>query len=279
MLKTVVITGPSSGIGRATALALAKKRYNLVLASRRRAPLEEVARECEEMGVRVLVVPTDVTDPDAVIWLADRAVAHFKTVDVWVNNAGVGAVGDFARTPISTHHQVIETNLMGCLNGAYAILPHFQSRRKGVIINVNSAGAYVPTPYAAAYAASKFGLRGFSEALKAELKHIDVCDVYPYFTDTPGFRHGANFTGKKIGPMPPVYNPEQVADAIVRTIERPRKKVNVGAPVLLGRIVHAVAPALTAWAMAQMMRKYLALAEPAPVTEGHLFLGVEGTAA
>jgi short-subunit dehydrogenase len=119
-------------------------------------------------------VPTDVGDPEAVRQLARRAIDAFGKIDIWVNNAGVGAVGRFVDTPIELHDQVVRTNLFGYLHGAHAVLPHFVERGRGVLINNLSFGAWVPAPFAAAYSASKFGLRGLTEALRAELAFAPI---------------------------------------------------------------------------------------------------------
>ena len=246
---SVVITGASSGIGRATALAFAEGGASLTLASRRGGKLADVARLCERRGGRAQYVETDVTDPAAMRALAAAAVRRYGRIDAWVNNAGVGVVGRFTETPVEAHDQVIRTNLMGYLHGAYAALPHFLRRRRGVLINVVSFGAFVGSPLAASYTASKFGLRGLSESLRAELQDepdIRVCDVHPGFVDTPGVRHAGNYTGHELHPSPP-DRAENVADAIVRTALHPSDKVSVGAIAKLAPVAYALAPSLGRW--------------------------------
>jgi short-subunit dehydrogenase len=277
----VVLTGASSGIGRATAHAFARQGADLVLAARGREALEDVADECRQAGARVMVVPTDVTDADAVRDLARTAIRHFGGIDVWVNNVGVGAVGRFDQVPAEAHRRVIEANLIGHMNGAHAVVPHFRNRACGTLINMISVGGWVSTPYAAAYAASKFGLRGFSESLRAELDglpHVHVCDVYPTFVDTPGVSHGANYTGRNLRPPPPVLDPRRVADTVAALIRRPKPVTMVGAPALPGRLAHAIAPNLLARATARMMRAALDRADPAPITDGNLFDATRGHA-
>ena len=169
--KVIVITGASSGVGRAAALEAAKGGAKVVLAARREEALNEVADECKALGGDALVILTNVTDAGQMNTLAAMAQHWGGKIDVWINNAGLLAAGAFEQTPVSIHHKVIETNLIGYINGAYAALPHFKAQGYGVLINNISIGGWFPTPYAAAYTASKFGLRGFGEALQGELTH------------------------------------------------------------------------------------------------------------
>jgi short-subunit dehydrogenase len=270
----VVLTGATSGIGRATALAFARKKANLVLAARREAVLNEVAAECQALGAQTLVVPTDVTQAQAVQALARAAAARFGGIDVWVNNVGVGAVGAFADTPLKAHHRVIESNLIGHINGAHTVIPYFVGQKGGVLVNMISLGAWAASPYAAAYSASKFGLRGFSEALRGEMSRwsdIHVCDVYPAFIDSPGVSHAANYTGRQLKPPPPLYDPREVADAIVSLVRSPRAVTTVGAAAHAVRIGHALSPGLAGWFGAKVVERYLKGAESAPRTDGNLF--------
>ncbi|WP_119460025.1 SDR family oxidoreductase [Rhodospirillaceae bacterium SYSU D60014] len=270
----VVITGASSGIGRATAHAFARQGAHVALAARREAPLRELADACGAWSVRAIAVPTDVTRPDEVERLARTAAGAFGPIDIWVNNAGVGAVGLFTDTPIAAHRRVVETNLLGYIHGAHAALPHFFAQGHGVLINTISLGAWVPAPYAAAYAAGKWGLRGLSESLEAELvdwPDIHVCDVFPSFMNTPGIRHGANYTGRVLKPAPPVYDPQAVADTIVRLAQRPRRAATVGVPARLAHLGGTVAPRLAGWVAMRVMQFYFRRAEEAPVTDGNLF--------
>ena len=271
----VVITGASSGVGRATAHAFAAaRRQSRAGGTRPRAPLEDTAYECAGLGGRAIVVPTDVADPDGVRRLAEVAADRFGRIDVWVNNAGVGTVGRFHQVPIEARRRVIETNLLGYMYGAHAVLPHLIQRRRGVVINNVSIGGFIPTPYAAAYVASKFGVRAFSNSLRQELRawpDIHVCAVYPFFMDTPGVQHGANYTGRALQPAPPVYAPERTAEAIVNLVARPRREVMVGAVTRLARLEYQLAPSVVEWGLARFIEAYLRRAEPSPVTAGNLY--------
>jgi short-subunit dehydrogenase len=270
----VVIAGASSGIGRATAQLLARNDAQLVLASRRADTLEAVRAECERLGAEAIAVPTDVTDAEAVKRLAEAARARFGRIDVWINNAGVGVIGPFEAVPAESHAQTIRINLLGQVNGAHAVLPIFKAQRQGVLINTLSIGSWVPTPFAASYAASKAGLRGFTESLRAELQDwpdIHVCDVFPSVVDTPGLRHGANHSGHKIEVGGPITSPFEVAEAIASLIREPRNAAVVGLAAQAMRLAATLAPAPLRWAAGKMMRKGLSSAPKAAVSDGNLF--------
>lgn len=276
--KTVVITGASSGVGRAAALEMARQGANVVLAARSENVLHEVAQECEAIGAEALVIPTDVTEAGAVNTLAAKAQHWGGKIDVWINNAGLLAAGAFDETPMSVHEKVIQTNLIGYIHGAHAVLPHFKAQGYGVLINNISVGGWFPTPYAAAYSASKFGLRGFGEALQGELiryPHIHVCNLYPAFLDTPGIQHAANFTGKVLKPAPPVYDPQTVAKVMAKLALHPRSTKAVGSVSTLLRITHALFPALSRRITAGVINVYLKSADATAYTTGNVLETVE----
>jgi short-subunit dehydrogenase len=272
--KVIVITGASSGVGRAIAMELARHGADLVLAARREEVLDEVVNECEALGVKALSVPTDVTDSDAVKVLAAAADEWGGKVDVWINNAGVLAAGVFDETPIDVHDQVVKTNLLGYMHGAHAILPYFKQQGHGILINNISVGGWMAVPYGVGYSASKFGLRGFSEALQGELYHwkdIHVCDLFPAFLDTPGIQHAGNYTGKYLKPAPPIYDPQKVARAITRLILHPQKSKMIGAIAPFLKLTYALFPTLSRRITANVIEAYLKQADPVDATDGNLF--------
>jgi short-subunit dehydrogenase len=272
--STIVITGASSGIGKAAALLFASEGANVVLGARSDTLLQDIASECDMLGGKAIAVPTDVTDKNSVQKLFEAAIANFGEVNVWINNAGVGAVGDFDKTPLEAHEQVVKTNLLGPLYGYYAVLPYFKSQGKGIIINTNSTGAFIGNPYTASYSASKFGLRGMSEALRYELEKfpdIYVCDIFASFVDSPGVNHAANYMGKEIKPAKPLVNPAAVARAMIQLARRPRPTLHLGTQDRLGRFGHAILPGLTGKIMEKFMRSYFNQAKEVPKTDGNLF--------
>lgn len=271
---TIVITGASSGIGKAAALRFAREESNLILAARSETHLRELSILCEDLGSKVLIVPTDVSDKMSVQNLFDSAISEFRSIDVWINNAGVGAIGEFTTTPLESHEQVIKTNLFGPLYGSYCVLPHFKEKKRGIIINTNSTGAYLGNPYTVSYSASKFGLRGLSEALRFELKDfkdIHVCELFAGFVDTPAFSHAANYTGKEISLDGPLLDPREMAEAMVKLVKKPRAAIHIGAQDRMGRLSHMITPELTGTIMNKIMKIHFGKAKDSPISDGSLF--------
>lgn len=273
---TVVITGASSGIGTATAYALARQRAAVVLAARSEAALVRVAERCRELGGRALVVPTDVTDAASVERLADRAAAEFGRIDAWINNAAVSAVGLFDEIPVAEFRRVLEVNLLGAVHGIRAALPHLGAAGGGVVVNNASVLAEVAMPYQSAYNATKHGLRGLADTVRQELRvtgraAISICTVLPASIDTPFFRHVANHSGREVTPPPPVYPPEMVATTIVRLLRRPRREVYAGSAARLIGLQWRLAPALAERTLGWYAHKTQFGPGARPETAGNVF--------
>jgi short-subunit dehydrogenase len=230
--QVVVITGASSGIGRATAVLAGARHAAVVLAARNRDALEAAAREVERVGGRALAVVTDVAEWPQVQALAAAAVERFGRIDTWVNNAAISSYGTVEQMDVEEMRRVIEVNLMGQIHGMKAALAHMHRQGQGTIVNVASALAERSVPLQAAYCASKHGIKGFTEALRLELQSdrvpIDVVLVEPSSINTPLFTHALSKVGVKPMPIPPIYEPRVVAEAIARVAERPQRVVVVG---------------------------------------------------
>lgn len=242
----VVITGGSSGIGKAVALRLADRGARLVLAARGVPALERTADECRDRGAEVVAAPTDVSDGAAVAELARQAEEAFGRIDAWLNIAGVMAYGTYDEVPMATHRQVVETNLLGPMYGSMEAVRRFRAQDdRGVLVNVASLYAEMTSPLVSSYVTSKFGLLGFSRVLRRDLYgsgDIAVCCVLPASIDTPIFRNAGNHHGHGTRAIPPVSDPDRVARAIVGCLERPRKEVRIGT---IGRLMakgEAIAP-------------------------------------
>ncbi|WP_276876331.1 SDR family oxidoreductase [Chryseobacterium joostei] len=277
--KTVVITGASSGIGKATAEAFAKEGANLVLASRGEEALTTTAEVCRRFGSVVLTLVTDISIPEDVYQLAEKAFALNNRIDYWINNAGVLSFGKFEEMPIEVIDQIIKTNLLGYIHSAHAVLPVFKKQKKGVLINNISIGGWMPAPYGTAYTASKFGIRGMVETLQGEVSDypdIHICALYPGFQKSSGIEHAANYSGIKLSTPPPSFDPRDLANNIVKVAKNP---VNSAYPdwfSIVAKNLYTFFPGTIRNASSSLMRFIIKKANHVKDTEGNVLKPSKG---
>ena len=272
--KVVVITGATSGLGRATALEFAKRGCHLVLGARRQTALEEIALECRALGAEAVPCNADITREDDVGRLLKCALDVDGRIDVWVNNAGVTLFARLDQAPFEEHRRVIETNVIGSMLCARAVLPVFRRQEHGVLVNVGSVLSQVGQPFVPSYVISKFAIRGLSETLRmdlAEFPNIHVCTLLPYAIDTQHFEAGANFVGRPAHPMQPIQTPEAVAKALVRLAMRPERERHVPRWITLGYAVRALLPRFTERLMLRLLSRWHFDPRLQPPTSGNLF--------
>ena len=215
--RNVVITGASSGIGRATALEMARRGANVVLAARRTERLEEVAAQCRSLGVRALAVPTDVTNPEDCRRLIEAAGA----VDVLVNNAGFAVFGPVPDADLGVLREMMDTNYFGAVHCTRAVLPQMLARRGGTIVVVGSITGLMGFARMSGYCATKFALIGFTEGLRDEVlgSGVNVALVCPGTTDTEFFVKAEKGTMPGASRLLLAVKPERVARAVCDAAE------------------------------------------------------------
>lgn len=230
--QVVVIVGASSGIGRETAVQFSERGSSVVLAARNDEALRAVSDEVERLGGKALAVPTDVADLEQVRALRDRAVEHFGRIDTWVNATAVSLYGTVEQTTPEEIRRVIEVILLGHLWGMKLAAEQMRAQGRGTIVDVASALGKRSVPLQSAYCAAKHGLIGFAEAMRLELEKersgVALTTILPSSINTPLFTHARSKLGVRPAPIPPVYEPRVVANAILAVAEQPRREVVVG---------------------------------------------------
>src|SRR5215207_6765580 len=230
--QVVALMGASSGIGRETALRFADRGAKVVVSARGEAGLASLVDEIGREGGEATYVIADTSEFDQVKAVADRAVEVYGNIDTWVHLAAVGLFATFEETTPEEFERVIDVNLMGQVYGAMAALPHIKRERRGALIHISSVEAKRSFPFHSAYGASKHGIDGFLEALRVELKHegwpISVTQVMPGTINTPFFDKGRTKLGVKPVGVPPIYEPQTVANVILYAAEHPARDLVCG---------------------------------------------------
>ncbi len=226
--QAVVVTGASSGVGRAIARAFGERGAKVALLARSREPLEHCKSEIERAGGEALVFPLDVAHADAVEAAAAEAVQKFGRIDTWINVAFVSVFSPVDQMTAAEYRRVIEVNYLGYVHGTMAALRHMRARDRGTILQIGSALAYRSIPLQSAYCASKAAIRGFTDSLRCELHHdksrIRVSMLQLPAVNTPQFDVVRSRLPRKPQPVPPIYQPEVIARAVVRAAEKPPRE-------------------------------------------------------
>ena len=230
--QVVTVIGASSGIGRVTALKLADRGAKLVLSSRSLPGLTSLMNEIMDRGGEAIVVPADVADDEQVKSIADKAIDYYGRIDTWVHAAATGVLARFEDITPAEFRRVIDVVLMGQVYGAMVALPHLKREGRGAFISITSVEARRSLPLQSPYSAAKHGVEGFLEAIRVELQHdkipVSITNILPSVINTPYYNKAKTKLGVKPTGIPPYYEPEIVADAILYAAEHPTRDMIVG---------------------------------------------------
>jgi NAD(P)-dependent dehydrogenase (short-subunit alcohol dehydrogenase family) len=246
--EVVVITGASAGVGRATARAFGKRGAKVGLIARGKDGLEAAKREIEELGGEAIVLPLDVADENAIEQAAEEVERAFGPIDIWINNAMLSVFSPIMEMTSSDYRRVTEVTYLGYVWGTLAALRRMKPRDRGAIVQVGSALAYRGIPLQSAYCAAKHAVQGFHDSLRSELIHdrsnVRVVMVQMPALNTPQFRWVKSRLPRKAQPVPPIFQPEVAAEAIVWAAYSGRREINVGWPASKAIIGNNFVPAL-----------------------------------
>jgi NAD(P)-dependent dehydrogenase (short-subunit alcohol dehydrogenase family) len=246
--KVVVITGASAGVGRATARLFAKKGASVALLARGKDGLAAAEREVESYGSRALVLPTDVSDAKAVELAAQQTELELGPIDVWVNVAMTSVFSPFTEMTADEFKRVTEVTYLGYVYGTMSALRRMKARNRGTIVQVGSALAYRSIPLQAAYCGAKHGIVGFTDSIRCELAHdksrIHVTAVHLPAMNTPQFSWVKSRLPRKPQPVPPIFEPEIAAKAIIFASTNRRREIWVGGPTVEAIVAQKFFPGL-----------------------------------
>jgi NAD(P)-dependent dehydrogenase (short-subunit alcohol dehydrogenase family) len=247
-MTTVLITGASAGVGRAVARRFAQPGARIALVARSKSRLETAADEVRAAGGEALVLPVDVADAAALDAAAERTEHEFGPITIWINVAMVTVLSPVIEMTPEEYRRVTEVTYLGCVHGTLAALKRMKPRDRGTIVQVGSALAYRSVPLQSAYCAAKSAIVGFTDSLRSELIHdgsqIDLTVVHLPAVNTPQFDWARNKLPRKPQPLPPIFEPEIIADAIHHAALHPRREYWLGWPAIKAIMGQKIAPGL-----------------------------------
>ncbi|HUY31149.1 MAG TPA: SDR family oxidoreductase [Pirellulales bacterium] len=253
--EVVVVTGASAGVGRATVRAFARQGAHIGLLARGRAGLEGARRDVENLGGKALIVPTDVADPDQVEKAAEAVENALGPIDVWVNDAMCSVFSPVKEMTPAEYKRVTEVTYLGFVYGTLAALKRMLPRDRGIIVQVGSALAYRGIPLQSAYCGGKHAIKGFTESLRCELIHdrsnVKITMVQMPALNTPQFDWVKNRLPRKPQPVPPIYQPEVAAEAVVHAAHHYRREWFVGGSTVVAIQGNKIAPGFGDWYLAR----------------------------
>ncbi|SDA21308.1 Short-chain dehydrogenase [Methylobacterium sp. UNC378MF] len=256
--QVIVITGASSGIGLATARAAARRGARVVLAARNGAVLNDIVRDIQEQGGEARAVVTDVSRREDVEALAAETLRAYGGFDTWVNNAGLSIFGRLEEVSDADHRRLFDVNFWGIVYGSTVALQHLK-RAGGALINLGSVASDLAFPIQGMYSASKHAIKGFTDALRMELQEegapVSVTLIKPASIDTPFPEHAKNYMAQAPKLPPPVYDPADVAEAILYAAEHGPRDLYVGGGGKLMSSLRKRVPAVTDWMGARIVAK------------------------
>ncbi|HKU38643.1 MAG TPA: SDR family oxidoreductase [Polyangiales bacterium] len=268
--QVMVITGASSGIGLATALEAAKQGASVVLSARSEQALSEIAARIRDAGGKAIHVAADVADRAQVQRVADVAIETYGRIDTWINDAGVSIFGRLDQVEEDDNRRLFETNFWGVVNGSLVALPYLKTSH-GALINIGSEVSDAVVPLQGMYSASKHAVKGFTDALRVELEHVDKAQIaitliQPTAVNTPYPQHAANYMDREPKLPTPQIQPEAVAKAVLSAASHHRRDMRVGAMAVLNtwtaRLLPALADKLTARQVSRQQRDAAASRDP-----------------
>jgi NAD(P)-dependent dehydrogenase (short-subunit alcohol dehydrogenase family) len=272
--QVIVITGASSGIGLATARAAARRGARVVLAARNAAALDDIAHDIQEHGGEARAVVTDVSSRADVEALAAEAVRAYGGFDTWVNNAGLSIFGRLEEVSDEDHRRLFDVNFWGIVYGSTVALQHLK-RRGGALVNLGSIASDLAFPIQGMYCASKHAIKGFTDALRMELQEegapVSVTLIKPASIDTPFPEHAKNYMARAPKLPPPVYDPADVADAILYAAEHGPRDLYVGGGGKMMSSLRKRVPSVTDWMGAQVMSRTQKAGAAGPDRNGALY--------